>query len=272
MEKKKILYVSQEIHPYLPENEMSKPALALPRKMNEGGNQVRVFMPRYGLINERRHQLHEVIRLSGINIIINDMDQPLIIKVASVPQARMQVYFIDNEEYFKRKAILYNEDDEFFKDNDQRAIFFCRGVIETVKKLGWSPDIIHCHGWMASFMPLYLKHFHSDDPIFSESKTVLSLYGTADEKLSDQLPNTLMQDGIPEEDAQRYKANSLVDIYKNAMSHVDGVIAASSKIDPSLIEYARDKVSAFAEVSEDQNYPKEVAKLYDHICLEESVA
>ena len=131
MDSKRILYVSQEIHPYLPENEISKPSLELPRKMNEKGHQVRVFMPRYGMINERRHQLHEVIRLSGINIIVNDMDQPLIIKVASVPQARMQVYFIDNEEYFKRKATFYNEDGEFFNDNDQRAIFFCRGVIES---------------------------------------------------------------------------------------------------------------------------------------------
>ena len=170
MENKRILYISQEIHPYLPENDISRASLALPKKMNELGHQVRVFMPRFGVINERRHQLHEVIRLSGINIVVNDIDMPLIIKVASVPQARMQVYFIDNDEYFKRKATIYDENRQLFSDNDERTIFFAKGVIETVKKLGWKPDIIHIHGWMTSLVPLYLKQFSYDDPLFENSK------------------------------------------------------------------------------------------------------
>src|SRR6056300_350913 len=138
MEKKKILFVSQEITPYLPENEISRAALELPKKMNEMGHEVRIFMPRFGVINERRHQLHEVIRLSGMNIVVNDVDMPLIIKVASIPKERMQVYFIDNEEYFKRRAILRDDKDKLFEDNDERAIFFANGVIEAVKKLNWA--------------------------------------------------------------------------------------------------------------------------------------
>ena len=159
MEKKRVLYISHEIVPYLPESDISETSRFLPQRMNDNGQEVRIFMPRFGCINERRHQLHEVIRLSGMNLIINDMDQPLIIKVASVPQARMQVYFIDNEEYFKRKQMFADDKGNFFPDNDERAIFFGRGVLETVKKLGWSPDIIHCHGWMSALVPLYLKPF-----------------------------------------------------------------------------------------------------------------
>lgn len=272
MDTKRILYVSQEIHPYLPENEISKPSLMLPKKMNEMGNQVRVFMPRYGLINERRHQLHEVIRLSGINIIVNDMDQPLVIKVASVPQARMQVYFIDNEEYFKRKAIFRDEEDRFFADNDQRAVFFCRGVIETVKKLGWSPDIIHCHGWMASFMPLYLKRFHSDDPIFADSKTVLSVYGGSDDKLGDGLKKTLSFDGLNGEDLQNYQQTDINSIYKAAVNYVDGAIIASDKVDDEVAKVVREKAEHCIEHPGDSASAEEVANLYENIAIEESIA
>ena len=163
MVKKRILYVSQEITPYLPENDLSKTARFLPQAMNESGIEVRLFMPRFGCINERRHQLHEVIRLSGMNLIVNDIDQPLIIKVASIPQARMQVYFIDNEEYFKRKFTTVDKNEKFYDDNDERALFFCRGVIESVKKLGWSPDVIHCNGWFTSLVPMYIKKLYYDD-------------------------------------------------------------------------------------------------------------
>ncbi len=272
MDSKRILYVSQEIHPYLPENEISKPSLELPKKMNEKGHQVRVFMPRYGLINERRHQLHEVIRLSGINIIINDMDQPLIIKVASVPQARMQVYFIDNEEYFKRKAIFYNEDKEFFSDNHLRAVFFCRGVIETVKKLGWSPDIIHCHGWMASFMPLYLKRFHSDDPLFAESKTALSLFGHQPAELSSEIKNTLAFDGFSEEELSAYEKTGLSDIYHAAFASVDAVVAAGKHTDEALVAAAKENCENFADLRHSDDLARDVLPLYERIAVEESVA
>ena len=176
MEKKKILFISQEISPFLPKSEISTAARNLAQGIQEAGKEIRVFMPRFGVINERRHQLHEVIRLSGMNMIIDDTDHPLIIKVASIQPARMQVYFIDNEDYFKRKATLTDEDGKLFSDNDERAIFFAKGVIETVKKLNWAPDIIHVHGWMASLLPLYIKEYYSDEPLFSESKIITSVY------------------------------------------------------------------------------------------------
>lgn len=272
MESKRILYVSQEIHPYLPENEISKPSLEIPKKMNSGSNQVRVFMPRYGLINERRHQLHEVIRLSGINIIINDEDQPLIIKVASVPQARMQVYFIDNDEFFKRKSIFYTEDEEFHPDNDKRALFFCRGVIETVKKLGWSPDIIHCHGWMASFLPLYIKKFHHDDPMFSHSKTVLSVYGAVEENMSKDLPKYLSFDGLSDEEAGAFADANISKVYRANMAYCDGVALSGSKLEDEMKDFVKENVSHVVDVTQSKEPHVEIKKLYEDISVEESIA
>ena len=273
MDTKRILYVSQEIHPFLPENKISKPSLELPRKMNERQQQVRVFMPRYGLINERRHQLHEVIRLSGINIIVNDMDQPLIIKVASVPQARMQVYFIDNEEYFKRKATFYDKDGNFFDDNDERGVFFCRGVIETVKKLGWSPDIIHCHGWMASFMPLYLRKFHHDDPLFADSKMVTSVYNHKNEPMPESITNTLKFDGIDGDNLQAYENAKVQDLYKAAFAHSDGVVLNDvSEMDDQLKDYAQKNVTNLLELDGEEKYYDKVMELYERITMQETVA
>ena len=176
MKDKRVLIISSEVVPYLPQTDQAIKSFQIPKTVNENGGQTRIFMPRYGLINERRHQLHEVIRLSGMNLVINDMDMPLIIKVASIPKERMQVYFIDNEEYFKRRAILHDSAGKIFKDNDERMIFFTKGVIETVKKLNWSPDIIHLHGWFTSLFPLYLKSYYADEPLFLESKIVYSVY------------------------------------------------------------------------------------------------
>ena len=186
MKDKRILYVSSELTPYLPETEVSKMAFEVPKEMHHQGAQIRMFMPRFGVINERRHQLHEVIRLSGMNLIINDMDMPLIIKVASIPKERMQVYFIDNEEYFKRKFVYTDDNGKLFEDNDERAIFFAKGVVETVKKLKWAPDIIHVHGWMASLLPLYLKEYYKNDPLFANSKIVTSAFNYEENDVKDR--------------------------------------------------------------------------------------
>lgn len=186
MKDKRILYISSEVIPYLPETEISSMSFEMPRMINSIGGQIRIFMPRFGNINERRHQLHEVIRLSGMNLVINDLDMPLIIKVASIPKERMQVYFIDNEDYFKRKATLTDEDGNLFPDNDERAIFFAKGVIETVKKLNWSPDIIHVHGWLASLLPLYLKNYYGNEPLFKDAKIVTSVYNSGFEGSLDE--------------------------------------------------------------------------------------
>src|ERR1041385_8035528 len=176
MKKAKVLFVAQEINPYLEVTETGAFARQLPQGIQEKGKEIRTFMPRFGVINERRNQLHEVIRLSGMNLIIDDNDHPLIIKVASIQSARMQVYFIDNEEYFQRKLVFRDAKEKYFKDNEDRMLFFCRGVIETVKKLGWPPDIIHCHGWMSSLIPFLVKTSYKEEPLFAESKVVYSSY------------------------------------------------------------------------------------------------
>ena len=173
---KKILVISSEVVPYLPQTEKAVNSFSVSRKINANGGMTRIFMPKYGMINEGRHQLHEVIRLSGMNMIINDLYMPLIIKVASIPKERMQVYFIDNEEYFKRRTILHDEKGNCHKDNDERMIFFTKGVVETVKKLNWAPDIIHLHGWFTALFPLYLKTYYGDEQLFSESKVISSIY------------------------------------------------------------------------------------------------
>ena len=240
MKDKRILYVSSEVIPYLPETEISSMSFEAPRMVNSNGGQIRIFMPRYGNINERRHQLHEVIRLSGMNLVINDLDMPLIIKVASIPKERMQVYFIDNEDYFKRKATYADEDGNFFDDNDERAIFFAKGVIETVKKLNWSPDIIHVHGWLASFLPLYLKTYYSNEPLFENSKIVTSLYANGFNKaLNVELINKIKFDGIDDDHIAHLKTPDYFNVMKTAMDNSDAVIVGSDEISPNFEAYLK---------------------------------
>ncbi|MFN8437273.1 MAG: glycogen/starch synthase [Cytophagales bacterium] len=176
MSKLKILYAASEINPFLETSKVADFVRSLPQAMQERGMEIRILIPRFGLINERKNKLHEVVRLSGINISIGDDEKPLIIKVASVPNAKLQVYFIDNEDYFQRKSVFHDKDNKFYSDNDERAIFFCKGVLETIKKLGWSPDIIHCNDWMTSLIPLYLKTTYKKDPVFKNTKSVFSVY------------------------------------------------------------------------------------------------
>lgn len=237
MEKKRILFVSQEIYPFLPKSEISHNARKLPQGTQENGKEIRVFTPRFGSINERRHQLHEVIRLSGMNIIIDDHDHPLIIKVASIPTARIQVYFIDNDEYFKRKNNVDDDNGADYPDNDERSMFFCRGVLETVKKLGWKPDVIHCHGWMTSLMPLYIKKVYNKDPHFADTKVVYSIY---DDKQGFQSPwdarfaEKLAFDGFGEEVTSLVQNPSLEAITNAAVTFSDGVVQSSESITPEL--------------------------------------
>jgi len=248
MSKKQILYISQEITPYLPETEISMKGRELPQAIQEKGNEIRTFMPKFGCINERRHQLHEVIRLSGMNLIIDDNDHPLIIKVASIQPARMQVYFIDNEDYFERKAILSDKDGEFFDDNDERAIFFSRGVLETVKKLGWAPDIIHCHGWMTSLIPLYLKTSYKNEPLFEKSKVITSLYNDCfSGNLDTDFSKKAMMDGVSETDIYNFIDPTHEKLCHAAASWSDGVILGSassenlvSDLDVPILEFQGD--------------------------------
>lgn len=230
----KVLTISQYIHPFTDGTGMAKVARQLPQGMLEKGNEIRVFMPKFGNINERRHQLHEVIRLSGMNLIINDTDHALLIKVASVPSARMQVYFIDNEEYFKRKATVEDDDENFYADNDERGLFFCRGVLETVRKLGWSPDIIHCHGWMTAFIPLYVRHFFNDDPHFEDCKIVFTAYDEPNEQLDKELPKKLAMEGFDKTLLKGLGKSTTDDLLKFAMGMSDALVKGSPKLGRSM--------------------------------------
>ena len=248
MEKKKVLFISSEITPYLPETEMSKKSRFLPQGIQERGKEIRTFMPRYGCVNERRNQLHEVIRLSGMNLIIDDTDHPLIIKVASIQSARMQVYFIDNEDYFQRKQVLVDPKGNEFADNDERAIFFARGVLETVIKLRWAPDLIHCHGWLTSLIPLYIKKAYNDDPLFVNSKVVYSVYNDDFKNpLDANFQNKLKMDNISNEDTELVDEPSFVNLSKMAVQYSDAVIKGSPKIDTEISEYIEESGKLFLD-------------------------
>ena len=179
MSKLRILYVASEITPFLKTSDVADFVRKLPQDMQERGMEIRILVPRFGLINERKNRLHEVVRLSGINISVGDEEKPLIIKVASIPTAKLQVYFIDNEDYFHRKYVFHDKEEKFYDDNDERAIFFCKGVLETVKKLGWSPDIVHCNDWMTALIPLYLKTTYKNDPMFKDTKSVFTVHNNS---------------------------------------------------------------------------------------------
>ncbi len=238
MEKTRVLYISQEISPYLPESEMSIIGRNLPQGVQERGREIRTFMPRYGCVNERRNQLHEVIRLSGMNLIIDDTDHPLIIKVASIQCARMQVYFIDNEDYFHRKNTFSDENGEFFNDNDERMIFFARGVLETVKKLRWAPDIVHCHGWFTSLVPLYLKKAYREDPLFQQSRIISSIYNdNFTDSLDKKFRKKLIVEGVTDKDVSILSPPDYNNLTKLAVNNSDAIILGSEDIESSITDY-----------------------------------
>ncbi len=231
MSKKKVLIVTQEMQPYTALSEVAAIARKLPQYIQEKGMEIRVLMPRFGTINERRHRLHEVVRLSGMNIIVDDDDFPLIIKVASLPGARMQVYFLDNEDFFKRKSVFEDSKGKPFKDNPDRMVFFCKGVIETVKKFGWPPDIVHCHGWMTSLVPFYLKTAYKNEPLFQNSKVVYSHYDTQlDQAFGDNFLEKATINNLEPEDLKDYSEDGKITLNKGAMLSADGVIRGTEKI------------------------------------------
>lgn len=262
----KVLYVSQEITPYLPESEISVIGRNLPQAIQERGKEIRTFMPKYGCINERRNQLHEVIRLSGMNIIINDADHPLIIKVASIQAARMQVYFIDNEDYFQRKSLFQDEQGNYYEDNDERAIFFARGVIETVKKLQWPPDIIHCHGWFAGLLSVYVKKVYDDDPLFRNSKIVWSAYNNDFSKTLDKsFRKKLAADGINIADLKSMDNPDYLNYCKLIINSSDGVIMGSPDINPGVTSYIGKTGKPMLPFKSQDDYVDAYADFYDKI-------
>lgn len=266
MEEKRILYVSSEVVPYLAENEVSLMSYDVPKMINDQGGQIRIFMPRYGNINERRHQLHEVIRLSGMNLVVNDLDMPLIIKVASIPKERIQVYFIDNDEYFKRKATFTDEDGILYSDNDERAIFFAKGVVETVKKLNWVPDIIHVHGWMAAMLPLYMKHYYKDEALFANTKIVTSVYSQSFEgTLDPKMINKVKFDGIPNEAIELLEVPNYENIIKVAVNQSDAVIIASDNLSSSLTKFIESAEKPFLPFMPKDQFAEAYSNFYKNM-------
>lgn len=266
MENTKVLYISQEITPYLPESKMSLIGRYLPQGIQERGKEIRTFMPKFGCINERRNQLHEVIRLSGMNLIINDTDHPLIIKVASIQAARMQVYFIDNEDYFQRKHTVNGENGEEFEDNDERAIFFARGVLETVKKLRWAPDIIHCNGWFTSLVPLYIKKAYNEDPLFANSKIVYSVYDDDFKKpLKKEFKDKILYENITSDDVNILKDPTFTNLSKLAIETSDATIIGSETINEELLSFIRNSDKPYLEFHNEEEYVDAYSKFYDKI-------
>lgn len=272
MAKTKLLIVTHEMSPFLELTKISEITRQLPQAMQEKGFEIRILMPRFGNINERRNRLHEVIRLSGMNIIIDDNDNPLIIKVASIPSARMQVYFLDNEDYFQRKYIFRDKENKFYADNDERTIFFCKGALETVKKLGWAPDVVHCHGWMTSLVPAYIKTTYKNDPTFKNTKVVYSVYENCfTEKLNADLHKKAVMQGMTEEDTKAFINSDCNSLHIGAITHSDAVVIADENVDKDVLKFVKDSNKPTLAFNLTENY-ENYFSFYEEISDEELVS
>lgn len=271
MAKMKLLIITHEMAPFLELTKISEITRQLPQAMQERGMEIRVLTPKFGNINERRNRLHEVIRLSGMNIIIDNNDNPLIIKVASIPSARMQVYFLDNEDYFHRKQVFRDKEDKFFKDNDERTIFFCKGALETVKKLGWTPDVVHCHGWMTSLVPAYIKTTYNNDPTFKNSKVIYSVYENCfNEKLSDEFNHKALMNNMSEEDLESYGNLDCTNLHIGAITHSDAVVLGSENIDEAVLNFVKDSDKPTLAFNLTENFDN-FQNFYEEVCNEELI-
>ncbi len=266
MSKKKVLIIAQEIEPYTALSEIAHISNVLPLYLNDNQCEIRILMPRFGTINERRHRLHEVVRLSGMNIIVNDDDYPLIIKVASLPGSRIQVYFLDNEEFFKRKSVFEDSEGQPFDDNIDRAVFFCKGAIETVRKFGWSPDIIHCHGWMTALIPLYLRTAYKNDPLFQPSKLVYSLYDTLNQPFNfEEFAMKASINNLESDDLLGFSKGDEVDMHKGAIIFADAVIKGSQEVNPEINQMLLESDKPVLESVDSESLGKAYLEFYNSI-------
>lgn len=266
--KKRILFIANEMSPYLELTEFSEIVNQLAIKANDNGFEVRCIMPRFGTINERRHRLHEVVRLSGINVTVDNDDMPLQIKVASLPSARLQVYFLENEELYKRKSLFHDEEDKWFADNDLRTVFFAKGALETVKKFGWSPDVIHCSGWMAGLIPFYLKTVYKKEPVFAHSKVVYTIGETTfKEKLGKGfIPKALIHPSLKEKDLEVFKDGTNISMMRGGATFSDAITFGASNVDKKL-------AAEFAKVRGKKTLPfKEGSDLTEYLQLYHDLA
>ncbi len=272
MAKTKLLIVTHEMSPFLELTKISEITRQLPQAMQEKGFEIRILMPKFGNINERRNRLHEVIRLSGMNIIIDDNDNPLIIKVASIPAARMQVYFLDNEDYFHRKYVFRDKEQKFFADNDERTIFFCKGALETVKKLGWSPDVVHCHGWMTSLVPAYIKTTYKNDPTFKNTKVVYSVYENCfSEKLNTDLHQKALMPHMTADDTKAFVNADCNSMHMGAITHSDAVVLADEHIHEDVLKFVKDSNKPTLAFNLTENY-ENYFNFYEEVSSEELVS
>lgn len=265
MSKLRILYVASEINPFLQTSEVADFVRKLPQAMQEKGREIRILVPRFGIINERKNRLHEVVRLSGINIAVGDEEKPLTIKVASIPNAKLQVYFIDNEDYFHRKSVFHDKENNFYPDNDERAIFFCKGVIETVRKLGWAPDIVHCNDWITSFIPLYLKTTYKNDPLFKNTKTVFSIYNNSfNFKFKQDIMQKVKMMDIEDNMLGNLKTADYEGFIKLGVEFSDAIIVASEnkKLEGLFKKIKEKKVGNFGK---DDDYAESYFNLYNEL-------
>ena len=272
MAKTKLLIVTHEMSPFLELTKISEITRQLPQAMQDKGFEIRILMPRFGNINERRNRLHEVIRLSGMNIVIDDNDNPLIIKVASIPAARMQVYFLDNEDYFQRKHVFRDKDNKFYADNDERTIFFCKGALETVKKLGWSPDIVHCHGWMTSLVPAYIKTTYKNDPTFKNSKVVYSVYEDCfTETMNTDLYKKAVMSSMTVEDTKVFEKADCNALHIGAITYSDAVVLADENLNSDVLKFVKDSNKPTLAFNLTDNF-ENFYNLYEEISTEELVS
>ena len=271
MDKKRVLYVSQEINPYTGETIMGGIANLLPQRTQEDGKDIRIFLPRFGTINERRHQLHEVIRLSGMNLIIDDFDHQLIIKVASIQKLRLQVYFIDNDEYFPPKQMFHDQNGDFMPNNDERMIFYCKGVIETVRKLGWSPDIIHCQGWFSSLVPMYIKKIYAEEPLFDNVKVIYSVFdNTFKGVLSNSLDDKLLFENLNRSSVALLKKSNINNLHKFAIDYSDAVIQSSSNISKDVLTHIKSSGKPFMNFPGKDDYIDSYQEFYSQFLDEDN--
>lgn len=263
----RILYVASEINPFLKTTEVADFVRRLPQAMQEKGMEIRILVPRFGLINERKNRLHEVVRLSGINIAVGDEEKPLIIKVASIPNAKLQVYFIDNEDYFHRKSVFFDKEDNFYEDNDERAIFFCKGVLETVRKLGWAPDIIHCNDWMTSLIPLYVKSTYKNDPIFKNAKTVFTVHNNRfSHQFGEDLLDKVRMLDIDDSMLHPLKTANYDGFIKLGMENSDAIIYAQEESTESFKKLIADiSDDKRVDAIEGENFEESYYNLYNEL-------
>jgi len=266
MSKLRILYVASEINPFLETSSVANFLRKLPQAMQEKGMEIRILVPRFGLINERKNRLHEVVRLSGINIAVGDDEKPLVIKVASIPNAKMQVYFIDNEDYFHRKSVFHDKQNKFYEDNDERAIFFCKGVIETVRKLGWAPDIVHCNDWITSLIPLYIKTTYKNDPLFKNTKTVFSIYNNEfNHKFGADLLDKVKMIDIEDSMLSGLKTVDYKGFIKLGMEFSDVIIKAEDTEIDGLDKVNGNGAKELETIEEGENFTESYYNLYNEL-------